>query len=74
MEILVVFLYSDSYLVKENTAMQLVVAYMRSGSTLTANLVRHTPGDFYMFEPLFGIEYALQRKKTRIQFLNGTER
>ncbi|XP_061186229.1 carbohydrate sulfotransferase 1-like [Saccostrea echinata] len=56
-----------------NTPMRLIVAYMRSGSTLTADLVRHIDGDFYMFEPLHGITQAVNGKSA-IQFLNGTKR
>ncbi|XP_062618779.1 carbohydrate sulfotransferase 1-like isoform X1 [Saccostrea cucullata] len=62
---------SDNQIIK--TPMRLIVAYMRSGSTLTADLVRHIEGDFYMFEPLHGISQAVNRKSA-IQFVNGTER
>ncbi|XP_062574786.1 uncharacterized protein LOC134236627 [Saccostrea cucullata] len=46
---------------------------MRGGSTLTADLVRHTEGDFYMFEPLHGVWQAIRQNRST-QFLNGTVR
>nr|XP_022302730.1 LOW QUALITY PROTEIN: uncharacterized protein LOC111110499 [Crassostrea virginica] len=58
---------------KRKYAVRLVVAYMRGGSTLTADLVRHTERDFYVYEPLHGISQAVKRNDS-IQFLNGTKR
>ncbi|XP_056000737.1 carbohydrate sulfotransferase 1-like [Ostrea edulis] len=64
---------SDNHFSTRHPPMNLIVAYMRSGSTLTANMVRHNEGDFYMFEPLHGITQAVQ-KTSPVQFLNGTKR
>ncbi|XP_052677607.1 carbohydrate sulfotransferase 1-like isoform X3 [Crassostrea angulata] len=64
---------TDHYYSKENTRMRLVLAYMRGGSTLTAEIVRHTEADFYQFEPLHGITNAVQKNRP-VQFLNGTTR
>lgn len=64
---------TDHYYITENTRMRLVVAYMRGGSTLTADIVRHTEADFYQFEPLHGITIAVQENRP-VQFLNGTIR
>ncbi|XP_052677727.1 uncharacterized protein LOC128158806 [Crassostrea angulata] len=64
---------TDHYSITENTRMRLVVAYMRGGSTLTADIVRHTEADFYQFEPLHGITIAVQENRP-VQFLNGTIR
>ncbi|XP_061185803.1 carbohydrate sulfotransferase 1-like [Saccostrea echinata] len=61
----------EFYKVGEKTPQRLIVGYMRGGSTLTADIVRQTEGDFYMFEPLHGIS---QRWNKTIQFLNGTKR
>lgn len=35
--------------------MTLVLGYMRSGSSLTADIIRCNHGDFYIFEPLHGL-------------------
>ena len=64
---------TDHYYITENTRMRLVLAYMRGGSTLTADIVRHTEADFYQFEPLHGITIAVQENRP-VQFLNGTIR
>ncbi|XP_048742813.2 uncharacterized protein LOC125656238 isoform X2 [Ostrea edulis] len=64
---------SRSIVLEDKTSLRLIAAYMRGGSTLMADLVRNTPADFYMFEPLHGIYFAVREKKL-VQFLNGTER
>lgn len=64
---------TDHYHLTENTRMRLVLAYMRGGSTLTADIVRHTDADFYQFEPLHGLAQAVQKNQP-VQFLNGTVR
>ncbi|XP_062574775.1 carbohydrate sulfotransferase 1-like isoform X1 [Saccostrea cucullata] len=61
----------DFYRVSEKTSLRLIVAYMRGGSTLLADVVRQAEGDFYMFEPLHGISQTLGNTT---QFLNGTKR
>lgn len=65
--------YLGSIVLEDKTPLRLIAAYMRGGSTLMADLVRNTPADFYMFEPLHGIYFAVREKKL-VQFLNGTER
>lgn len=70
---IIFYISTDHYYSKENTRMRLVLAYMRGGSTLTAEIVRHTEADFYQFEPLHGITNAVQKNRP-VQFLNGTTR
>lgn len=53
--------------------MTLVLGYMRSGSSLTADIIRCNHGDFYIFEPLHGlIELSINRNRP-VRFLNGTQ-
>lgn len=37
----------------------LIVAYMRSGSSLTGDILQHANGSFYVYEPLHIIEKAV---------------
>ncbi|XP_062574774.1 carbohydrate sulfotransferase 1-like [Saccostrea cucullata] len=64
---------SEMYNASFPPQLRLVLGYMRGGSTLTADLVRHTEGDFYMFEPLHALSQAVRWENTTM-FLNGTER
>ena len=41
--------------VVSNTSIVLIVAYMRTGSTLVGSLFQEYPGSFYVFEPLRAI-------------------
>ncbi|XP_060596820.1 carbohydrate sulfotransferase 1-like isoform X2 [Ruditapes philippinarum] len=52
---------------QSNFAPVVVVAYMRSGSTLTGNLIQQNPDTFYVFEPLHDIIRGYQKEK-EIQF------
>ncbi|XP_046572022.1 carbohydrate sulfotransferase 1-like [Haliotis rubra] len=52
--------HPQSVKVKDRTMTQprkvLILSYMRSGSTLTADIVQQQPDVFYVFEPLFSVE------------------
>jgi hypothetical protein len=52
---------------QSNFAPVVVVAYMRSGSTLTGNLIQQNPDTFYVFEPLHDLIRGYQKEK-EIQF------
>lgn len=58
----------------ESVSMTLILGYMRSGSSLTGDIVHCNHGNFYIFEPLHGlIELAIKRNKP-VTFLNGTKK
>lgn len=52
--------------------MTLVLGYMRSGSSLTADIIRCNYGDFYIFEPLHGLIELSIKQNSPVRFLNGT--
>ncbi|XP_045199057.2 carbohydrate sulfotransferase 1-like isoform X2 [Mercenaria mercenaria] len=66
--------------VHSNKKIVLIVAYMRSGSTLTGSLFQAYPGTFYVFEPLrflVGAFNGLARNNktyTTLKYANGTNR
>jgi len=49
-----------------------VLTYMRSGSSLTGDILQHTNDTFYVFEPYRSLYTTLKSKP--IQYLNGTVR
>ena len=53
----------------DNFTPVVVVAYMRSGSSLTGNLIQEDPSTFYVFEPLHDLIRSYQKEK-EIQFPN----
>jgi len=57
-------------LATEFTAIVLLT-YMRSGSSLTGDILQQAPGVFYIFEPFKVLDIAQRREKS-ISFLNGT--
>lgn len=48
-----------------------IVSYMRSGSTLTADILQHFPGAMYVFEPFHSLVLRIRRGLPLI-YLNGT--
>ncbi|XP_045177834.2 uncharacterized protein LOC123537928 [Mercenaria mercenaria] len=48
-----------------------IVSYMRSGSTLTADIMQHFPGAMYVFEPFHSLVIRA-RSKRPLYYLNGT--
>ncbi|XP_052811935.1 uncharacterized protein LOC128239354 [Mya arenaria] len=54
----------------------LVVAYMRSGSTMTASFLEANPGTFYRFEPLRGVYNKFKETKanktTQLKYSKGS--
>ena len=51
----------------------LIVSYMRSGSTLTADIMQHFPGAFYVFEPFHSIVLRTRRGQALL-YTNGTSK
>ncbi|XP_021362401.1 carbohydrate sulfotransferase 1-like isoform X2 [Mizuhopecten yessoensis] len=66
---------TETYKVKlRNTSVPvLIFTYMRSGSTLTGDILQHHPGSFYVFEPLRYIDEDIDKART-VRFYNGTTR
>ncbi|XP_055860558.1 carbohydrate sulfotransferase 3-like isoform X2 [Biomphalaria glabrata] len=52
----------------------IIMTYMRSGSTLTGDIIQQSQDVFYMYEPLWNIERVLTNKSGNgtLTFLNGT--
>ncbi|KAH3739781.1 hypothetical protein DPMN_046468 [Dreissena polymorpha] len=48
----------DSPSILSNRSIILVIAYMRTGSTLTASILQESERSFYVFEPLHKLEQA----------------
>ena len=48
----------------------LIVAYIRSGSSLTGDILQQDPNSFYVYEPLHFTE-KMGSKVKRVQLLNG---
>lgn len=51
----------------------IILAYMHTGSTYTAQMIKNHPGTFYEFEPLRNLQKS-SRKKHTIEYLNGATR
>ena len=54
----------------------IILTYMRSGSSLTGDILQHSPNAFYVFEPLhlFNTENLPYVKPVNMTFVNGTRR
>ena len=52
----------------------IVLTYMRSGSSLTGDILQHAPGAFYIYEPLHSLEKSANKPGSSITFANGTVR
>ncbi|XP_045196739.2 carbohydrate sulfotransferase 1-like [Mercenaria mercenaria] len=58
----------------------LIIAYMRTGSTLTASLFQEFPGTFYVFEPIRGLTGKFKellknnQTYTTMHYIHGKER
>lgn len=51
----------------------LLVTYMRSGSSLTGDILQHSPGAFYAYEPFRSIS-KMNSSSATINYVNGTKR
>ncbi|KAL4225910.1 Carbohydrate sulfotransferase 1 [Mactra antiquata] len=54
----------------ETTAV-ILLTYMRSGSSLTGDILQKSPDTFYIFEPLRSADFANREKKT-VRYINGS--
>lgn len=61
------------YAVSRAVRMTLLLAYARTGSTLTGEILTLQSKNFYLFEPLHGLIKSLQNQ-TEVTFLNGSTR
>lgn len=55
----------------------IIIAYMRTGSTLTASLLQQYPGTFYVYEPirsLYGAYTKGDRTHATLNYINGKVR
>ncbi|KAH3739757.1 hypothetical protein DPMN_046444 [Dreissena polymorpha] len=59
------FSENDKCRVLSNRSILLVIAYMRSGSTLTASILRESERSFYVFEPLHNLLKAFKDAEQR---------
>ncbi|RUS74475.1 hypothetical protein EGW08_017750 [Elysia chlorotica] len=51
-----------------------ILTYMRSGSSLTGNILQRSPEVFYVYEPLWYIGKVASRKYSKkLSFVNGTD-
>lgn len=53
--------------------MVLIVGYMRSGSSLTGDILQHAPNSFYIFEPLHDLTEVIMARKP-VKYLDGSKR
>ena len=52
-----------------------IVTYMRSGSSLTGDILQQSPGAFYVYEPLHAIGNMVKKPAVpNLTFMNGTTR
>ena len=56
---------------QQNFTPVIILTYMRSGSSLTGEIMQQHPDAFYVFEPLRMLTITF-RDKLPLQFLNGT--
>ena len=61
---------------REITKRQAVIllTYMRSGSSLTGDILQQSPGTFYLYEPLHYLSRSYLTTKENLTFINGTIR
>lgn len=52
----------------------IILTYMRSGSSLTGDILQQSPGAFYIYEPLHGLQRLANNPGSNITFINGTVR
>ena len=52
----------------------IILTYMRSGSSLTGDILQHSPGAFYVFEPLHYLGNFLKSETGQLIYANGTIR
>lgn len=58
---------------KEDVRIVIILAYMHTGSSYIASIIKNHPGTFYEFEPLRYLQTSAKRYQW-IRFLNGTTR
>ncbi|KAH3890833.1 carbohydrate sulfotransferase 5-like [Dreissena polymorpha] len=59
--------------IRSHSHIVIIISYMRSGSTLTGDIMQHFPGTFYVFEPFHAMEIRTKQNK-HLVYLNGTKR
>ena len=52
----------------------IILTYMRSGSSLLGDIIQHSPGAFYLYEPLHSLGRVYTHFQTNLTFVNGTVR
>lgn len=62
---------SSSVNIRSRAHIVLIVSYMRSGSTLTGDIMQHFPGAFYVFEPFHSVVLRTRRGQS-LMYTNGT--
>ena len=65
---MLVFVYFSG---SQNYTAVIIVTYMRSGSSLTGEIMQQHPDAFYVFEPLRMLDVSF-KANFPLQFLNGT--
>ena len=60
---------------KTNFTAIVIITYMRSGSSLTGDILQQTPGAFYVYEPLHALGHIFKKLPgTDLEYVNGTIR
>ena len=67
-----IYIFPENPTASPSTTAVIVVAYMRSGSSLTGDILQQSPGAFYVYEPLHYTKFTLQQLWEI--FVNGTIR
>ena len=54
----------------------MILTYMRSGSSLTGDILQHSPDAFYVYEPMheFNVDNLPYTPPVNLTFVNGTRR
>ena len=55
----------------QNFTAVIILTYMRSGSSLTGEIMQQHPDSFYVYEPLRMLQTA-QKNRAPLTYLNGT--
>ena len=65
-------MYLLSEIKQDQTVQILILTYMRSGSSLTGDIMQQSPESYYHFEPLFVINKA--SVNYTVMYVNGSIR
>ena len=58
-----------------NITAVVILTYMRSGSSLTGDILQHSPNAFYVFEPLHAYSDTIaQSQPINLTYVNGSTR